>query len=137
MDLEKLGVSSDFLTIILFNIMLAASLLLTPLIGSAIIKGGLAQASATLGGVAVSAGAMAVTKTSSMVPYKNKVKSIPGAGFSRARSNFKTWKDNQAIKQNPGLQKNPTQLPSYQAEQRREEAKFNKMDMKKMHRYAL
>ena len=59
--------------------------------------------------------------SSTEIRNKNKVKSIPGAGFSRARSNFKTWKDNQAIKQNPGLQKNPTQLPSYQAEQRREE----------------
>lgn len=61
-DLNKLGNENTFLTIIIFNLMLAASLLFTPKIVNAMLSGGLASVAPSIGGIAVAGGSAIVTK---------------------------------------------------------------------------
>ena len=62
LDLDKLGNEASFLTIIIFNIILAASLLFTPVIVNALMGSGLSSIAPRLGGVATAAGTLALSK---------------------------------------------------------------------------
>ena len=131
MDIEKLGASTDFLTIILFNLMLAGSLLLTPILAMALIGGGVSKASSKLSGVAMGAGAFAMGKVSQSAPMqklRSDVRGMPSSIGTSLRGKYYSYRDNRAIRQNPSLKTDPLKLPSAVAEQNQEARQLKKMD---------
>lgn len=130
-DLDKLGETTGFLTVILFNLMLAASLLLTPLISNMIFSGGFAMAAGKVGGVATGAAMFGAAKLMATTPMKkltNALQMAPQRSLESARSYYLTKRDQSAIQKNPGLKATPKNLPSYQAEQKRERKALAKED---------
>jgi|GEM_PF-633310 len=125
-DIEKLGATTNFLTIILFNLMLAGSLILTPLISRALFSGGFAESAGKLSGVAIGAGTFAAGKVAALPPIRraiNGAKGMPRNFGSYAKYRYYSHKDSQAIKQNPKLRYEPTSLPSAMKEQKMNERK--------------
>lgn len=131
MDLEKLGQNVDFLTIILFNLMLAGSLLFTPIISNMLFSGGFANAASKVGGAATGAVMLGASKIAASAPVKKlnqSARATPGQALQRLNSIRRTRADNQAIRENPGLTKTPEKLPSYVAEQNKVNKQYAKMD---------
>lgn len=131
MDLEKLGESVDFLTIILFNLMLAGSLLFTPIISNMLFSGGFSGAASKVGGAATGAimfGASKIMASGPMRKLGQNTRNLPQRSFESINSARLMRKDDRAIRENPNLRRTPEKLPSYIAEQKKEDRQYAKMD---------
>ncbi|MCB0368377.1 MAG: hypothetical protein KDD45_02790 [Bdellovibrionales bacterium] len=130
-DLEKLGDSANFLTIILFNLMLAGSLLFTPLIANLLFSGNFAQAATKAGSFAVGSAMMGAGKLVGAAGMKNAgqlAKHLPQKGFDSARNYMNARKDQRALQKNPDLKKSPEKLPSHIAEMNKQNKAYEKLD---------
>lgn len=130
-DLERLGDSANFLTVILFNLMLAGSLLFTPFIANLLFSGNFAQAATKAGSFAVGSAMMGAGKlmnTAAVKDLSKGAKSLPRNGFEAARNYMSAKRDQNAIQRNPGLTKTPEKLPSHIAEVNKQNKAFEKLD---------
>lgn len=130
-DLDKLGDSTNFLTIILFNLMLAGSLLFTPLISSMLFSGNFASGAAKVGGFATGsmmAGASQVMKAKAMAKFTGATKGLPSKGFQSIKNSMSARADQKAINGNSKLAKNPEQLPSHLNEMKAQQKSLQKLD---------
>lgn len=137
-DIEKLGATTDFLTIILFNLMLAGSLILTPLISRALFSGGFAESAGKLSGVAIGAGTFAAGKMAALPPIRrtiNGAKGMPKNFGSYAKYRYYSHKDSQAIKQDPRLRYDPQGLPSAKAHERSQNKERNRWQRKEIRKH--
>lgn len=137
MDLEKLGDSANFLTVILFNLMLAGSLLFTPVISNLLFGGGFADGAAKAGGFAtgaVMAGVGKVMASSAMQKTKGALKKAPSQGVQATRNYMNARADRRAIEENPSVVKTPEKLPSHIKEQKTQQKALNKQDQKAIRR---
>ena len=114
-DLDKLGQSVDFLTVILFNLMLAGSLLFTPLISNMLFGGNFAQAAAKVGGAATGAaiyGASSVMKSRAAQKVTGATRALPQRGFQSIRSHMRKAQDRRITKKFLSPIKTPKNLPN-------------------------
>lgn len=133
MDLEKLGDSANFLTVILFNLMLAGSLLFTPLIANMLFSGNFASGAAKVGGFATGsmmAGASKLLGAPIMQKMGAKSKVFPNRGFETARQYMNQRADQKAIERNPSLTNTPERLPSHIREMKTQNKNLRKQDQK-------
>lgn len=131
MDLEKLGDSANFLTIILFNLMLAGSLLFTPLISSMLFSGNFASGAAKVGGFvtgSMMAGAGKLMGTGAMQKFTGATKGLPKQGFQSANNYMNARVDQKAIANNPQLTNTPEKLPSHLKEMKSQNKALKKLD---------
>lgn len=101
-DLNKLGTGVDFLTLILFNLMLAGSLLFTPVISNRLSGGQFAEAAAKIGGAASGGVLYGFSKITASAPVKSLnqyIKSVPQKSIERLNFNQKS------LEQTPGSNK--------------------------------
>lgn len=81
MNLDQLGDKASFLTIVIFNIMLAASLLLTPMLVNALFSGGLAALAPKVGGIGLGGATYSLGKMAEV----SRVNQIPQASSQFAQ----------------------------------------------------
>ncbi len=132
-DIEKLGDNTDFLTIILFNLMLAGSLLFTPLIANLLFGGNFAQASSKMGSFAIASSMMGAGKLLNSKLGKsatNQIKDFPRTGLEATKNYMNQRQDQRAIAKNPSLKKTPEKLPSFQKEMKKLNSNYKEMDKK-------
>ncbi|MCB0444905.1 MAG: hypothetical protein KDC68_04485 [Gelidibacter sp.] len=130
-DLDKLGDSVNFLTIIIFNLMLAGSLLFTPLIASMLFSGNFASGAAKVGGFATGsmmAGAGKLMGTQAMQKIAKGTKGIPKQSVQATRNYISARADQKALANNPNLTKTPEKLPSHIKEMKAQNQELKKMD---------
>lgn len=130
-DLEKLGDSANFLTVILFNLILAGSLLFTPFIANLLFSGNFAQAATKAGSFAVGSAMMGAGKmmnTKAMKSLSQSTKNLPKNGFESAKSYMNTRRDQKAIERNPSLRQTPEKLPSHLSEMNKQKKSYQKLD---------
>ena len=130
-DLDQLGESANFLTVILFNLMLAGSLLFTPLISNMLFSGNFASGAAKVGGFATGAmvgGASQLMKTQAARKLTNGLKGLPQKGFDSARGQLNARADRKAIERNPNLATTPEKLPSHIKEMKSQNKSLQKLD---------
>lgn len=131
MDLEKLGDSTNFLTVILFNLMLAGSLLFTPIISNMLFSGNFASGAAKVGGFATGAmmaGASKLAGTQAMQKLSSGAKGLPRKGFDSAKGYMNARADRKAIENNPSLTKTPEKLLSHVKEIKSQQKVMQKLD---------
>lgn len=132
-DLEKLGDNANFLTVILFNLMLAGSLLFTPLISNLLFGGNFAQAATKAGSFAVGSAMMGAGKlmnAKSVKGISQTTRNLPRNTLDSAKSMLKTRQDKKAIEKRPSLIKTPEKLPSHLGEIKKQNKAYKKLDKK-------
>lgn len=137
-DIERLGDNANFLTIILFNLMLAGSLLFTPLIANLIFSGNFAQASSKMGSIAVASSMMGAGKILNSTVGKGitkQVRDLPKNGFNSTKNYLSQRQDQRAIANDPSLRRSPEKLPSFQKEMKKSNSNYAKRDKAEINKH--